>query len=132
MIEQGIQMLVQADVAVLALCPVGGFLGSLPKDQPRPSWAFKVISSAKLSQTLSRQRQVLQERWQIDCYGDTPDTTVLLGIALDNVLEEYSGTLSDPDATTVQWITRVDLSDFFDDAARSYRRCLEYQLTFTR
>jgi hypothetical protein len=131
-IEQGIQMLVQADATVLSICSVGGFFGSLPKDQPRPSWAYKIVSSTPLSRTLGQQRQVLQERWQIDCFGDTPASALLLAKAVDAVLNNYSGTLPDPDATAVQAIFFVDLTDFFDDTARSYRRCLEYQLTFTR
>jgi hypothetical protein len=131
-IEQGIQMLVQADADVLALCPEGGFLSSLPKDFPRPSWAYKIVSSTPLSRTLGRQRQVLQERWQIDCFGDSPADAIRLAKAVDAILNNYSGALPDPDATVVQGIFWTDLTDFFDDVARSYRRCLEYELVFTR
>jgi hypothetical protein len=131
-IEQGIQMLVQADPAVRILCSVGGFYGSLPKDQARPSWSYKVISSSPMSRTLADQRQVLQERWQIDCFGDTAANAIALANAIDAVLYNYSGTLPDPDATPVQAIFWEALSDYFDDTPRSYRRCLEYELTFTR
>lgn len=134
MIEQGIVMLVNADPAVAAMlgAGTGGFFGSLPKDQARPSWSYKVVSSTDLSGSLDAGRQVSQERWQFDFYGDTAAQAILLAQAIDNVLYRFYGVLPDPDATPVQAIFRMDVMDEFDNGARSYRRTMDYQLTFTR
>src|SRR5277367_7060950 len=119
-------MLVQGDPEVHALCPSGGFYASLPKDPKLPSWAYNVISSSR-ELTLSNQKLLTFERWQIDVFSNDGDTCIELAVAVDNVLDRYRGTLPDPDATAVQAIFRSDVTDFFDTTARNYRRMLEYE-----
>ena len=37
----------------------------------------------------------------------------------------------DPDSTVIQGCFRSNLIDFFDEASRTYRRMLEYELWFS-
>ena len=65
---------------------------------------------------------------QVDCYANTREQAVLLAVAIDAVLNGFAGTLADPDNTVVQGIFRINKRDFFDDARRTFRRMLEYQV----
>ena len=134
MIEQGIVTLVNADATVAGILGTngGGFYATLPKDQPKPSWSYLLVSSTTPSRTLDPQRQLVQERWQLDVFGNDPDDVIRLARAIDAVLFNYSGVLPDPDATLVQAVFREDLIDHFDDTARDYRRSLDYLITFVR
>ena len=130
MLEAGIVSLVQADPGVLALCPVGGFLLTLPKDLPRPSWCYQMISDHSIY-CLQGEHGFVTRRMQIDCFGNVPEDAILLGRAINKVLSGYRGTLPDPDQTLVFGCFRSDLIDPpFDAAARSYRRILEYEIDF--
>ena len=131
MIEQGIVTLVQNDPAVQALCKHGGYWLSLSKDPCLPSWTYSVISSST-ERTLGAQLLLCFERWQIDVYSNVGSECLQLAMAIDNVLNTYRGDLSDPDTTRVQGIFRADITDFFDDSVRNYRRMLEYEIHFLR
>lgn len=126
MIEEGMVILVQGNAAVLAIAPVGGFLGSLPKDFALPSWSYIVVSDP-VEYELGGPVNVSCTRIQIDCYGASGASAIALAAAIDAVLKGYHGTLNDPDATVVQGCFRTNKIDFFDDEARNYRRMLEYE-----
>jgi hypothetical protein len=129
MLESGIVQLVMADAAVLALSTTGGFLLSLPKDETLPSWTYRVISDVS-SYTLDKSHGFVERRLQIDCYGAKSAEAMNLARAIDKVLSGYQGTLTDADATYVHGCFRSDLMDMFDEANRSFRRMLEYEVQF--
>lgn len=134
MIEQGLVGLVQADAAVRAIAPTGGFLSTLPKDFAQASWTHKVVSQPT-SAGLTTVKGLTMRRVQIDCYGTAASQgadTIHLAVAINNVLEGFRGTLGDPDATYVDSIFLSDVMDFFDDAGRTYRRMLEYEIWFNQ
>ena len=127
MIEQGFVALVQGTHAVRAIAATGGFLAELPKDQPLPSWSYTTVAD---SADYALEGPVDLGAWnvQVDCYANSREQAVLLAAAIDTVLNGYAGTLADPDHTVVQGIFRINKRDFFDDARRTYRRMLEYQV----
>lgn len=125
-------MLVQADATVLSIARNGGAYVQLPKDASLPMWTYRVISNVS-GYTLARGLPGLSmNRMQIDCYARTGAEVINLAEAIDNVLSGFSGTLSDPDTTKIDSCFQSDVMDFFDDASRSYRRMLEYQVWFFR
>ena len=134
MIEQGIVMLVQGDDAVKAMCAggVGGYFATLPKDQAKPTWSYTNVSFVP-NRTLRGRNQSTMRRLQVDVYGD-PDgggaDCITLAGAIASVLDGFAGALPDPEGTVVQAIFLDDLTDFFDDTARSYRRMLEFAVHF--
>lgn len=125
MIESGLSLLVQANSAVLAICPVGGFLTQLPKDQVLPSWSYMIISDHP-NYVFEGESALSSRRFQIDCYGNTGEDTINLAKAIDAVLNGFRGLLPDTDSTIVPGCFRTGTQDFFDEARRSYRRMLEY------
>ena len=127
MIEQGFVKLVLDTPAVKAIAPNGGFLAELPKDQVLPSWSYTTVADSA-DYVLAGPVDLGSWNVQIDCYADKREQAVLLAAAIDAVLNGYSGTLADPDHTVVQGIFRTNKRDFFDDARRTYRRMLEYQV----
>jgi hypothetical protein len=131
MLELGIKDLVMANAGVLAIAATGGFLLSLPKDAVLPSWTYRSISDVG-KYALRGEHGFVTRRLQIDCYANplNPGQVVTLAQAIDQVLSGYQGTLSDPDSTIVYGCFRSDLIDFFDDAGRTYRRMLEYEIQY--
>jgi hypothetical protein len=138
MIEQGIVQLVQDSDAVRPLCPAGGYLNELPKGTALPSWSYRVISNPA-NPTLETFTGLQMLRLQVDVYGDvptgigvaiSPKAVLQLAAAIDGALNGFSGTLNDPDATVVNSIIRTDKMDFLDDASRTHRRMLEYEVWF--
>jgi hypothetical protein len=130
MLELGIVKLVMADAGVLAVCSAGGYLLTLPKDAPRPSWTYRAISDHG-TYALKGEHGFVTRRLQLDCFGTARQDAMLLGRAIDKVLGGYKGTLTDSDSTIVFGCFRSDLMDMpFDEATRSYRRMLEYEIDF--
>ena len=127
MIEQGFVQLVQGTGAVQAIAATGGFLAELPKDQTLPSWSYTTVADSA-DYVLAGPVDLGSWNVQIDCYAGTREQAVLLAAAIDAVLNGYAGTLADPDHTVVQGIFRINKRDFFDDARRTYRRMLEYEV----
>ena len=127
MIEQGFVLLVQGNAAVRAIAATGGFLAELPKDQPLPSWSYTSVADSA-DYALAGPVDLGSWNVQVDCYANTREQAVLLAAAIDGVLNGYAGTLADPDSTVVQGVFRINKRDFFDDARRTYRRMLEYQV----
>lgn len=130
MIEEGLVKLVQGDASVAAIATAGGgFLVDLPKNQTLPSWTHQVITGPG-EYTLTGRQSLRKRRVQIDCFAADPDDAVNLAAAIDAVLDGFRGTLTDADSTVVQGCFRSDLIDFFDDAPRTNRRMLEYEIWF--
>lgn len=123
-------MLVNADSGVQAIAPIGGFDSQLPENQARPSWTYKFYGGQPVS-SLTTKSGLRWRHMQIDSYGDNAADAVTLSAAIDAVLHDYRGTLSDPNSTVVDHVSLVEEPmDFFDDAARSYRRMTEYEVWF--
>jgi hypothetical protein len=132
MIEEGIVQLVNADSTVRSLAPIGGFFVELPKDAILPSWSYLVVHVQPISTLLSVASGLKKMTLQIDCYGATAANAMALAKAISHVLDGYQGTLSDPDSTFVSAAIPDGGMDFFDDARRSYRRMIEYEILFAQ
>ena len=129
MIEAGLTQLVQADSAVHAICPVGGFLAQLPKDYTLPTWSY-LMASDMPTYSFEGPNSLRSRRIQIDCYGSDGKQVIQLADAIDAVLNGYRGTLPDGDSIVVPGCFRSNLIDFPLDQNRSYRRMLEYVIWF--
>ena len=129
MIEQGLVLLLGSDPTVTSIAAVGGFFAQLPKDQALPSWSYLGVSD-KAHYTFAGLVLTSSRRLQIDCYGYTAADVILLAGAIDRILSGFKGTLTDPDETVVQGAFRTQQIDFYDEASRTFRRMLEYEVWF--
>ena len=130
MIEQGVVKLVQSSSAVKALTAGrGGWMAELPKDEILPSWSYRVVSQVSEYGLTSRPGLVMK-RFEVNSYGNNGGEAVTLAHAIDGALGGYHGTLTDTDSTVVNVILQTDEMDFFDDARRSWRKMLEYEVYF--
>jgi hypothetical protein len=127
MIEEGLVKLLNGNSAVIALSPVGGFPGILPKDMALPSWAYTIVSDPE-NYTLKGTSGLGKVTVQIDIFGSSAADCINLGKAINAVLSGYAGILSDPDSTRIDSAFRSNKIDFFDSASRTYRRMLEYEI----
>ena len=129
MLEQGIIMLIQAGLGSPPIAN-GGFLAELPKDATLPAYTYRVISNRPQT-TLQSHTGFAHARIQIDCFGPTGASVILLANAINTVLQGHRGTLPDPDSTFLDSCFRSDMMDFaFDPDARNYRRMVEYELFY--
>ncbi len=120
----------QKNTNVSSLTPNGGgYDAELPENQPLPSWTYLQVSDIP-NTTLQTVTGLMTMRLQIDCYGYTPFDAIMLSKAIDGILNGYQGTLSDPDKTYVSACIRSDRMNFFDPAARTQRRMLEYEILY--
>jgi hypothetical protein len=128
MIEQGLQLLVQGNAAVVAIAAAGGgFTAQLPKNFPLPSWTQTLITDPT-DYNMQGPVDLGNRTVQIDCYASTADDALSLAAAIDAVLSGYRGQLADDDAVFVQACFRTDQRDFFDGDPREYRRGLVYNI----
>lgn len=130
MIEQGIAMLVQGNAAVAAIATSGGgFLVQLPKGQLdlAPTWTLAVITDAT-DYSLGGTVDLGNTTIQIDVFAKDAASVIGLARAINAVLSGLKGALDDPDAVYVNGCFQTGKTDFFDDAGRTYRRMLEYQI----
>src|SRR5579862_967177 len=107
----------------------GGYFAELPEDYSlaAPAWTYRSVSQAS-NTTLTTSRGLAMRRLQIDCYAAAAADVIALADDIDKVLNGFQGTLPDPDATVVSSCFSSDVIDFFDDAPRSFRRMLEYEI----
>lgn len=131
MIEQGIVKLLLNDPVVAGLCqPGSGALAQLPKDQLLPAWYY-VIVEADPDVTLAGRDGLNQGRIQIQCCGSGA-AVILLAKAIDDVmLGNGPRTLPDEDATKLHWAYSTIQNDYFDDASRTIRRLIEYEVSYS-
>jgi hypothetical protein len=127
MIEQGIQILVQADSAVSAIATFGGFSTQLPKNAALPTWTQMLITDP-VDYNMEGAVDLGDRSIQIDCFAATMSDAMSLAAAIDAVLSGYRGQLADDDAVFVQACFRTDQRDFYDDAPRTFRRMLQYSI----
>ncbi len=130
MIEQGIAKLVQGTAAVAAIATAGGgFLGQLPKGQLDlgPTWTMSIVTDPS-DYSLTGPVDLGNTTIQIDVFAQTPAVCLQLARVINSVLSGYQGALTDSDAVYVNGCFQTDKKDFFDDASRTYRRMLEYQI----
>jgi hypothetical protein len=125
MIEAGLVALINADAGVQAITTTGGYLSELPPNATLPSWTHSVISEP-VDYLLTGPDTLVKRRVQIDAYSQSPDTCLTLSYAIEQVLSGYSGTLQDTAATVVALVAKDNMTDFFDDDARNYRRSVDY------
>ncbi len=132
MLEEGIVILVNAG---LGGTPNGGFENQLPENfSTYPTWTYRNISRVP-NTTLTTFTGLQMARLQIDCYGSSTalgaDCAALAKL-ISAILNGYQGTLADPDATFVSSCFRSDLITYFDPAARTYRRMIEFEILFSQ
>ena len=139
MIEQGLVKLIQSNSGVQAVLASGtpgispgGYLDALPKDEPLPSWIYRVISIVPQYGLLGQPGLTFM-RYQVDCFSYDRPGVVNLTKAIFSALSGYKGTLSDPDSTGVDSVFWSDEMDFdFDPNSRIFRRMIEFEINFYR
>jgi hypothetical protein len=134
MIDQGIVMLVNAGLSSPPF--VGGFDAQLPKDAGSgafslPNWSYLIVYDHS-DTGLQFAKGLTKRMLQIDCYGATPAAALTLSESIDAILNGFQGHLPDPDSTFVSSCFNSDKRNMFDDAPRSYRRMLEYELCYSQ
>ncbi len=129
MIEEGIVDLVQSNAGVQAIAATGGFLAEVEKGTTLPSWSYRIVSDDP-ELTLTTVGGLVRRRIEISSYGNSGADAISLAKAINTVLHGYSGTLADADHTKVDSCHRSDVMDFFDSAARTWRRMLEFEIWF--
>jgi hypothetical protein len=128
MFEEGLVSLLQADPAVGAMAPYGGFMSILPKGIALPAWCYTVVTE-KPEYTLRGKAGLIKTAIQIDCFGDSGADALALAYAIDNVLSGYRGTLPDPDATGIDSCFETNrITEPLDPASRTFRVILEYEI----
>jgi hypothetical protein len=135
MLEQGIVILVNTSLSSPPFD--GGYLGELPKNHPLPSWYYISISDIP-DTTLTTAQGLSMRRLEINAIGGGGATQTNLGsdainlaARIDAILHGFAGTLPDLDLTVVSSCFRSDIKDFFDPAARTNRRLLEYEILYS-
>lgn len=132
MLETGIVQMLNADPGVSSITTTGGFgFDELAKNMCLPSWAFR-FAGGRSFVTLQSAQGLRWRRLEIHCMAGDADTTMQLAIAINVVLEGFSGLLPDDQPGTMvdSIFTSNTPVDFFDAGTRTYRRVLEYQVTF--
>lgn len=135
-IEEGLVRLVQGNAAVLAICPVGGFLSEEPKDEQLPSWMYKFLGeSPTYTQAVGETGFVSPAIVEIRCFASDGATVVSLSRAINAVLSGFRGTLPDSDQTVVNGCFRIEHGPDgpFDDFSATRRiptRTLYYELHY--
>ena len=132
MLEQGLVSLINSNTAVQEICVNGGYLVELPPNQVLPSWTHTTISEPQEYLLDGTPSAPTMRRWQVDSYAQTADVCIKLSAAIANALAGFRGRLSDPDSTGICGIFADNLVDFFDSAARTYRRCADYRVFYVR
>ena len=129
--------LVQANAAVQAILNgnIAGLMSqALPNSPAYPTWVYSNISQT-LNTTLQTFKGLRTMRWQTDSFG-SPGALgadcIALANAITEVLNGFSGVLSDPDSTVVSSCFLIDVRDFFNTASRSYRRMAEFEVMFSQ
>jgi len=137
MVDQGLVELVQGNATVKSILggnPAGFLFQALPNSPAYPTWVYSNVSQT-LNTTLQTFKGLRTLRWQVDCLG-APSSLGVDVIALANAIEEtlngFSGILADPDSTVVSSCFVIDVRDFFNTAARSYRRMVEFEVMFSQ
>lgn len=127
MIEAGLFNLVSTTPAVAAICETRIYPLILPTGSKYPAATYQMIS-ANPDPTLDTSGF---QRWRIqyDCFGRTYADASGLRRALITALNGYVGVLSD--GTHLQNAEFHNLTDFFNDASRTYRCMVEFHLYFT-
>lgn len=131
MLEQGLVQFVNANSAVTAICPSGGFLGTIPKDHPMPSWAFLLYGLRAPDGLIAVNGGGARVNCQIDVFGSARADVVNLTQAIKAVLHGFRGTFPDPDSTYIDSCLLIDLRDLEEDPdSRVFRRMSEYEIRF--
>jgi len=126
MIEAGITALLQADGTLSGLIGVRLYPVLVPEAPTYPCLSYQMISG--LPSYTFQGRECEQARMQFDAWSDTYGGCKTVQKALRDVLDVYSGTLTD--GTKLLGAFRGIGIDFFEDVPRSYRVMREYILYF--
>jgi hypothetical protein len=127
MLEQGISMLVNATISSPPF--IGGFDVQLPKGAALPNWTYRNISDVPNTGLLFA-KGLARRRLQIDVYGYAAADAFTMASTIDGILHGFAGILPDPGATFVSSCFRSDIEDYYDEASRTWRRMLEYEISF--
>lgn len=127
MIREGLVKLVNAGLG----SSIGGFGVELAKDQPLPSWSYTYVSSEEKVCQGGEHGFVLAPI-QVDCYAASLAEALALSRSIDAILNCYRGALPDADATYVHGCFPAGETDLSDDAGRTFRVMLQYDVQYTK
>lgn len=120
-IEAGIYSLLTADATLSALVGTRIYPVFIPESAETPCLSYQLVSS---SVDLNLDRTVVREkRIQFDAFAPTYAVVKQIQTALADILEGYSGTLSDG-STVIDCSPGVSLDDW--EVSRDYRVTAEY------
>lgn len=132
MIESGIVALISDDAGIVALIGTRVYAVLVPETVTYPCLSYQVVSSVS-NYTIDR-KEFGQKRIQFDCWANRYSDAEAVKQALRNVLDMYSGTLTD--GTRVLGTFREVEIDFFEANSGVsgnpgiYRRLCEYSFQF--
>jgi hypothetical protein len=132
MIDGGLMQLISTNAGVIA---AGGTFGSflqLQTNNTYPGWTYENITDDSDS-GLQFVIGMVTIRWQVDCFGSPSgqgNDAIALAEAIRKALVGFVGTLPDVDETQVNFCKLIDKHDFFDSAARSFRRMIEFEVIY--
>ena len=131
MIESGLAKLLATDSRYTAVCPAAPYPVLLPvlDESGLPALTYQVISSQP-DATLDGASNVTEYRIQYDAWGKTYTGVKAVQDALRQVLDGYSGLLSD--GTVVFDVIRDTASDLYEPDSRLYRVTSDYRVLFSQ
>jgi hypothetical protein len=129
MLEEGIYILLVNDTGISALAADRIYPVLAPPEAPAPLIVFLGVSIVPVN-GISGQNKLTKKRMQFDCYGQTYSDAKKLEQAVNHVLINYQGTLSDGDSTYVNGIQSLLSQDLFDSDANLYRVSLDFEVWF--
>jgi len=127
MIELGVQQLITSAPTINNLIGTRLYPISLPVDPTLPAIAYKDIGSQSWPtfDTVGFQRK----RFEFSCYATTYLAALTLKTTLINLLDRYTGQLSD--GSFVSSTTRITGTDLFIEDDREYCLTVEFYMSYT-
>lgn len=124
--------LISTNAGVIATGATAGSFAQLQANNSYPGWTYENITR-QVNSGLQFVKGMNTIRWQVDCFGSPGgqgNDCISLAYAIENCLVGFVGVLPDVDATQVNFCELIDQHDFFDSAARSFRRMIEFEIIF--
>ena len=128
MIEAGIVALVTADATMTGLIGNRMYPVLLPEPTVYPCLSYQVVTASSMF-ALDR-TQIATKRFQFDAWGANYGDCKSVLVALDGLLNGYSGVLAD--GTRVLVAISIQELDQFESDGRVYRSIAEYSILYTR
>lgn len=129
MLTEGIVALLNASAPLKAMLSGGVSPVVLPKNSPLPAITYYGVSGKK-DAALDR-AAVSTDSIDVNAWAKTYSTAKQIQAQIHQLLDGYSGTLSDADATRVVAVTGNDTPDSFDQDSGLYRCTTMYSFATT-